>query len=524
MARTRTSASMNADVIRMVAQERLTDRTRAELFEEALRASARPSACSTTPSEFVAHPQTRHRGFFVDGRRRPRRAPVRHAAVKLGRATPSSIRRAGVRWTSDAIVRPTATTARARRSAAADDLLLDGVRVVEFGVAAVVPEMCAVLSELGADVIKIESRANLDVLRMGSGRIELIDKNFTFNDECRGRRSVALDLTTERGRELALGTVRVGRRRRREPPRRRARAAAVSATRRCGRANPRRRLRVVAGLRPRRAVRRDAGVRAAQLRVQRRAPAVEPSRRAVSVRHVDEPPRPHRRRAAGGRRARRARPTGEPSGEGQHIEMAQTEAAAYLIGEIYLEAARSRRRPRRRAATADPDAAPHGVYPSAGDDQWVAIAVMDDDAWHTLSHGASAGTTIPSLRTRRPPRSRHATSSTSAWPTWTRGALEGATRPTLLQAHGVSAMPVMGPHDHHADPHLLERGAIVTLHHPEVGDERHIGNPLRFSRLPQRRAEAAPLHGRRHRSRAHVGARARRRRGRTSSSSDGVCR
>jgi crotonobetainyl-CoA:carnitine CoA-transferase CaiB-like acyl-CoA transferase len=56
-------------------------------------------------------------------------------------------------------------------------------------------------------------------------------------------------------------------------------------------------------------------------------------------------------------------------------------------------------------------------------------------------------------------------------------------------------MPVMGPVDHHADPHLRERGAIVTLHHPLIGDERHIGNPLRFSRLPQRVAAAAPLMG-----------------------------
>ena len=30
---------------------------------------------------------------------------------------------------------------------------------------------------------------------------------------------------------------------------------------------------------------------------------------------------------------------------------------------------------------------------------------------------------------------------------------------------------------------------------PEGGDERHIGNPIRMSRLPQRRAEAAPLMG-----------------------------
>jgi crotonobetainyl-CoA:carnitine CoA-transferase CaiB-like acyl-CoA transferase len=56
-------------------------------------------------------------------------------------------------------------------------------------------------------------------------------------------------------------------------------------------------------------------------------------------------------------------------------------------------------------------------------------------------------------------------------------------------------MPVMGPVDHLADPHLLERGAIVHLHHPEVGDERHIGNPLRFSRLPQRVAQSAPCMG-----------------------------
>ena len=65
----------------------------------------------------------------------------------------------------------------------------------------------------------------------------------------------------------------------------------------------------------------------------------------------------------------------------------------------------------------------------------------------------------------------------------------------LLQAHGVSAMPVMGPLDHHADPHLLERGAIVHLVHPEVGDERHVGNPLRLSRLPQRPAASAPCLG-----------------------------
>jgi crotonobetainyl-CoA:carnitine CoA-transferase CaiB-like acyl-CoA transferase len=181
----------------------------------------------------------------------------------------------------------------------------------------------------------------------------------------------------------------------------------------------------------------------------------------------------------------------EVSGEGQHIELAQTEAAAYLIGEQYLEAARTGVDPAPLGNT-HPRAAPHGVYPSAGDDQWVAIAVMDDDAWRGLCR-AVGWDDDPALR--------HAAGRVAAraeldvrLAEWTAGrSKEEAAE--VLQAHGASAMPVMGPHDHHADAHLRERGAIVTVHHPDVGDERHIGNPLRFSRLPQRVAHAAPRLG-----------------------------
>jgi crotonobetainyl-CoA:carnitine CoA-transferase CaiB-like acyl-CoA transferase len=161
------------------------------------------------------------------------------------------------------------------------------------------------------------------------------------------------------------------------------------------------------------------------------------------------------------------------------------------MGEKYLEAARDRVDPP-PLGNSHPHAAPHGVYPSAGDDQWVAIAVMDDDAWRALctAIGWDADPSLDRAQGRVAAREKLDARLTE----WTqlRSKEEAA---ELLQAHGVSAMPVMGPYDHHADPHMLGRGAIVTLHHPEVGDERHIGNPLRFSRLPQRRAEAAPLMG-----------------------------
>jgi crotonobetainyl-CoA:carnitine CoA-transferase CaiB-like acyl-CoA transferase len=181
----------------------------------------------------------------------------------------------------------------------------------------------------------------------------------------------------------------------------------------------------------------------------------------------------------------------ELSGAGQHLEMAQTEASAYFMGEKYLEGARNGRDPV-PLGNRDPHAAPHGVYSAGGEDQWVAIAVTDDDAWRGLctAVGWEADPSLDRAEDRVAAREKLDARLT----VWTQSRSKEAAA-ELLQAHGVSAMPVMGPYDHHADPHMLERGAIVTLHHPEVGDERHIGNPLRFSRLPQRRAEAAPLMG-----------------------------
>ncbi len=361
--------------------------------------------------------------------------------------------------------------------------------MIEFGVAAVVPEMCGVLSELGADVIKIESTANLDVLRMGSGKIELIDKNFTFNDECRGRRSVALDLNTERGRELALALCA---------------SADVVAENQRGGALERRGLgyEAVRALNPRVIYASSQGYgRGGPFG---EMPAYGPLNSGFSGVHMlwNHPDAPYpcgtsmnhpdhiagRLLAVGVLAALAER---EVSGEGQHLELAQTEAAAYLMGEKYLEAARDGVDPPPRG-NSHPHAAPHGVYPSTGDDQWVAIAVMDDDAWRSLC-AALGWDDEPSLRNAADRvAARAALDARVAEWTLTRTKEEAA---ELLQAHGVSAMPVMGPYDHHADPHLRERGAIVTLHHPEIGDERHIGNPLRFSRLPQRRAEAAPLMG-----------------------------
>jgi crotonobetainyl-CoA:carnitine CoA-transferase CaiB-like acyl-CoA transferase len=477
---------VNADVIRMVAKERLTDRTRAELFDEAGVLGATVGVLHEV-SEFVAHPQTQHRRFFVDtGFSGLEGLPLATHPIRMSR-TPATIRRSAARdGTTEFRADPAPGAAALGQGR---DLLLDGIRVIEFGVAAVVPELCGVLSELGADVVKIESMANPDVLRMGSGRPELINKSFAFNDECRGRRSVALDLTTARGRELALDLCA---------------AADVVAENQRGGALAHRGIAY-------------ATVRARNPRVIyvssqgygsdgpfAEMPAYGPLNAGFSGVHLlwNHPDAPYpcgtslnhpdhiagKLLAIGVLAALRER---EASGEGQWLELAQTEAAAYLIGELYLEAARAGADPEPLGNT-HPSASPHGVYRSSGDDRWVAIAVMSDAEW--LQFCAVVGWELDDRLATSAARVAARAELDERVTAWT-ATLDNAEAAARLQAGGVSAMPVMGPADHHVDPHLLARDAIVRLHHPDVGDERHIGNPLRLSGLPQRVAARAPRLG-----------------------------
>ena len=55
------------------------------------------------------------------------------------------------------------------------------------------------------------------------------------------------------------------------------------------------------------------------------------------------------------------------TGEGSFVEMAQTEAAAYLLGELYLEAVETGVNPV-KLANRDPLMSPQGVYPGSEDD------------------------------------------------------------------------------------------------------------------------------------------------------------
>jgi crotonobetainyl-CoA:carnitine CoA-transferase CaiB-like acyl-CoA transferase len=84
--------------------------------------------------------------------------------------------------------------------------LLDGIRVVELGIFVAGPAASAVLADWGADVVKIENPAGGDPIRALSA-LGLVPFDPPINPalelENRGKRSIAIDIQTPRGRELA---------------------------------------------------------------------------------------------------------------------------------------------------------------------------------------------------------------------------------------------------------------------------------------------------------------------------------
>ncbi len=478
---------LNGDVIRLVAADALRERTRQEVFTTARRLGV-PLSPVHTPEEFVAAEQTRVRGYFRrTGFPHLDDAPVAPAPFNFSR-TPVVLRRPAPRPGEDdrtgfGARSPIVTTA----GTAAAGPVLAGLRVIDLGVGAVGPEVAWVLAELGAEVIKIESRTNLEFLRAVTFEPDAPNRAWTFNDECRGQKSVCLDLKTARGRELALrlcaaadvvvennrgGVVRQWALDYEDVRRVRPDVIYI-ASQGFGRGGPLGEAQAFGPLNS-----SFAGVNW----LWNHADAPYPA--GVSLNHPD-----HIASKMGAVAVLAALEHRRRTGEGQFIEMAQTEAAAFLIGELYLQAPTTGR-PVVQQGNRSEYAAPHGVYPCAGDDRWCAIAVTGDDEWERFTR-VLGWPTDPKLTTLagRLAACDEIDERIAAW-TRTRSPDDVA---DTLQAQDISAAPVESPDDLRADPHLAARGTLVTVEHPEIGSERHAGNPLRMSRTRLVPPSPAPL-------------------------------
>jgi benzylsuccinate CoA-transferase BbsF subunit len=183
------------------------------------------------------------------------------------------------------------------------------------------------------------------------------------------------------------------------------------------------------------------------------------------------------------------------TGQGQYIDQAHMETALHFLGPALLDYT-ANGRVQTRAGNRDPQMAPHGVYPAAGDDRWVAIACRTDDDWRALCEAMARTDLRDDARLATlEGRLEHHDELDAIISEWTRRRVAHETE-SILQKRGVPASAVQTSRDLYADEHLHARGHFVEVEHPTHGPVLVEGSRFRLSRTAARYERSGPTMGR----------------------------
>lgn len=182
------------------------------------------------------------------------------------------------------------------------------------------------------------------------------------------------------------------------------------------------------------------------------------------------------------------------TGKGQHIELAMRDNVIGLIGEAVLDWSMNKRL---RASSGNQHDAyvPHGCYPCAGNDRWITIAVQTDAHWHGLAAAMGQPALVDDPRYALPTtRWQHQDTLDKIVIAWTQSRTPDEVFFTL-QAHAVPVGKVMTAQDLLADPHLHARGFYQPMTHADAGTWPLDVPVWRFSATPGSFQRAAPKFG-----------------------------
>lgn len=155
------------------------------------------------------------------------------------------------------------------------------------------------------------------------------------------------------------------------------------------------------------------------------------------------------------------------SGRGAHIDTAMYEVCLQQMYDAVVQA-QTGSAPT-RTANADGRRFHQAVYPTLGEDQWIAISCADRAGWSRLCALAGLTAAEPDALSGQ----------VASW-TAAHRAAELANR---LQHEGIEAAPVQDIEDlMEHDAALAAQGPLVILDHPMLGAFPHLRTPMRFSR------------------------------------------
>ena len=182
------------------------------------------------------------------------------------------------------------------------------------------------------------------------------------------------------------------------------------------------------------------------------------------------------------------------TGRGQHIDAAQFEMAMQFLAPEILDA-QANGYVATRMGNRKRDAAPYGIFPCAGQDQWCAIGVDTDEQWQALKTalGDPAWTADSALDTLHG-RITHHDDIDAGLSEWTSNQAPSAVMDTLTSC-GVPAGAVQRSRELAKDPQYLHRQFYRAFEHPVMGNVPYAGNQFRIPGYAGGPNAAAPLLG-----------------------------
>ncbi len=179
------------------------------------------------------------------------------------------------------------------------------------------------------------------------------------------------------------------------------------------------------------------------------------------------------------------------TGEGQYIDMSQAEAAmGFLAPAVLHYEANGKMAP--AIGNRHPEMVPHGAFPVAGDDRWIAIAVEDDERWKSLCRIAGFDDSLADLdQEARRAREDELEATVAAWTTGRDG---GELQDTLQQA-GIAGHMVQTAPDLIDDPQLKHRNHFREVAHADHGTFWVEGPRFHMSRSEDQVTDAGPSLG-----------------------------
>ena len=355
---------------------------------------------------------------------------------------------------------------------------LEGIRVADFSVHAAGPFAGLMLAEMGAEVIKVESSARLDITRRPHTMYGKPPSSFEQINA--NKFSVCLNLKEPRAVELALELVSVSH-------------LALENFR------PGVMQRLGLGYEAMKEVRPDIILVSlssnGQTGPESNYAGYAPMFAALGglghlTGYADGPPVElrHAMDHTGGMMAAFAAVAAlsarQRTGLGQHADVSVRDLATSFIGPELLDVAMNLRDPHRNG-NRDPSAAPQGVYRCRGEDEWLSLSVTSEAEWQGFveamgSPGWAAGDEFGDAF-RRWRRHDELDAHVEEW-TLQHTAYEAAQK---LQAHGVAAHPSLASDALMQDVHLEARGAFPMVHNQDTGEQqRAVTPPWRFSETP----------------------------------------